>query len=248
MLTCIYRFLPDGRIILADRTNRKLKMFTSNFMPITDLNLSSKPWDVTLVNDKEVAVSLPAECRIQIVSIDGSYLTLTRSISTDEPCFGLCYSDGKFLTVTYDGDPPNLKILSPTGQELTYVCVDDDGFTLFSKPVYVTCTPKVDQIYVADERLGCVVKLKETGELNFSYSALDLGHAAGIALDNGGNIYTCGPSSNSVHVISPSGERVKVLVTGESISYPRAVAYEPREKKLLVTQGDKDVVKVYSLA
>jgi DNA-binding beta-propeller fold protein YncE len=103
-------------------------------------------------------------------------------------------------------------------------------------------------MYVSDERLGCVVNLKETGELNFNYSAMDLGNAAGITLDKEGNIYVCGNTSNSVHVVSPSGERVKVLVTGETISYPRAVAYEPREKKLLVTQGDKDIVKIYSLA
>lgn len=241
-------FLPDGRILLADRTNRKLKLFTGNFLPLTELSLSSKPWDVALISNNEVAVTLPAECRIQFVTVDGSYITQTRSISTDEPCFGMCYTDGKILTVTYDGDPPNLKVLSPAGKELTYVCVDDDGFALFSKPIYVTCTPKATQIYVSDERMGCVINLKETGELNFNYSALDLGNAAGITLDKDGNIYVCGNTSNSVHMVSPSGERVKVLVTGETISYPRAIAYEPREKKLLVTQGDKDIVKVYSLA
>lgn len=242
------RFLFDGRILLADRTNRKLKLFTSNFQPVQELQLSSKPWDLTQISDKEVAVTLPAECRIQFVSIEASCISQSRSISTDEPCFGVCYADGKILTVTYDGDPPNLKILSLTGKELTYVSVDDDGFALFSKPVYVACNPKADQIFVSDERMGCVVNLKESGELNFNYSALDLGHAAGITLDADGNIYVCGNTSNSVHVLSPSGEKVKVLVTGDSISYPRAVAFEPREMKLLVTQGDKDIVKVYSLA
>lgn len=216
-------------------------------MPVTELTLSSKPWDLTLT-DKDIAVSLPTECKIQFVTVTGSYLTQTRYISTDEPCFGVCYTDGKILTVTYDGNPPNLKILSLTGKELTYVCVDDDGFTLFSKPVYVACTAKANEIYVSDERLGCVVNLTETGSLNFNYSALDLGNAAGICLDTDGNIYVCGNTSNSVHVVSPSGERVKVLVTGETITYPRAVAYEAREKKLLVTQGDQDIVKVYSLA
>ncbi|KAH3810224.1 uncharacterized protein LOC127834379 [Dreissena polymorpha] len=241
-------FLADGHILLADRTNRKLKLFTSSFSPVMQLALSSKPWDVTGTSDREVAVSLPAECRIQFVAVEGSSLVPIRTISTDEPCFGVCYADGKILTVTYDGDPPNLKVLSTTGKELTYVCVDDDGFPLFSKPVYVTCTPKAEQIYVSDERLGCVVILKETGELNFAYSAMDLGNAAGLAIDTEGNIYVCGANSNSVHVVSPSGERVKVLVTGDNISYPRAVAYNAREKKLLVTQGDQDYVKVYNLA
>ncbi|KAL4218858.1 Tripartite motif-containing protein 45 [Mactra antiquata] len=241
-------FLPDGRILLADRTNRKLKLFNSNFVPVVELALSSKPWDVALITGKEVAVSLPAECRLQFVEIDASHMRLTRSFSTDEPCFGVCHTNGKILTVTYDGDPPNLKILSPSGKELTYVCVDDDGFTLFSKPVYVTCTPNAKEIYVTDERLGCVVNLKETGELNFNYSALDLGNAAGITVDASGKIFVCGNSSNTVHMVAPNGEKVSVLVTGDTISYPRAVAYEPREKKLLITQGDKDIVKMYSLA
>ena len=250
-LTCWFTgalFLPDGRIILADRTNRKLKLFTSNFNAVSELVLSSKPWDVTVMSDKEIAVSLPTECRIQFVTVSPRTMTTTRMISTEEPCYGIHQVNGKIMAVTYDGDPPNLKILSPEGQELTYVCVDEDGFTLFSKPLYVASSPNGNDIFVADERLGCVIDLTENGELNFTYSAMDLGHAAGIAIDNDGNIYVCGNTSNSVHVLSPQGDRVKVLVTGENISYPRAIAYEPKEKKLLVTQGDKDVVKVYSLA
>lgn len=241
-------FLSDGRILLADRTNRKLKLFTGNFKPVTELGLSSKPWDITKVSENEIAVSLPAECKLEFVTVTSSSITPTRSIFTDEPCFGICHASGKILTVTYDGDPPNLKILSMTGKELTYVCVDDNGFPLFSKPVYVTCTPNVSDIYVSDERLGCVVILKEIGELNFNSSAIDLGHAAGLTLDREGNVYVCGSTSNTVHVVSPLMDRVKVLVTGERISYPRAIVFEPREKKLLVTQGDQDIVKVYSLA
>lgn len=241
-------FMMDGRILLADRTNRKLKLFTGNFNPVMELGLSSKPWDITIVSESEVAVSLPAECKIEFVTVSGPSLTPTRSIFTDEPCFGICHASGKLLTVTYDGDPPNLKILSLTGKELTYVCVDDNGFPLFSKPVYVTCSPSAADIFVSDERLGCVVILKETGELNFNSSAMDLGHAAGLTLDSQGNLYVCGSTSNTVHLVTMAMDRVKVLLTGEHISYPRAVAFEPREKKLLVTQGNQDTVKVYSLA
>lgn len=241
-------FMTDGRILLADRTNRKLKLFTGNFNPVSELSVSSKPWDITSVSENEVAVSLPAECKIEFITISGTMITPTRSIFTDEPCFGICHANGKLLTVTYDGDPPNLKILSMTGKELTYVCVDDNGFPLFSKPVYVACSANASDIYVSDERLGCVVILKEMGELNFHSSAMDLGHAAGLTLDRDGNIYVCGSTSNTVHVVSAQMDRVKVLVTGENVSYPRAIAFEPREKKLLVTQGDQDIVKVYSLA
>ena len=241
-------FINDGRILLADRTNRKLKLFTGNFKPVSELSVSSKPWDITLVGENEVAMSLPAESKIEFITISGTLISPTRSIFTDEPCFGICHANGKLLTVTYDGDPPNLKILSMTGKELTYVCVDDNGFPLFSKPVYVTCSPNASDIYVSDERLGCVVILKEIGELNFNSSAMDLGHAAGLVLDKDGNVYVCGSTSNTVHVVSSAMDRVKVLVTGENISYPRAIAFEPREKKLLVTQGDQDIVKVYNLA
>ena len=242
------KFLSDGRILLADRTNRKLKLFSSSFNAESELLLSSKPWDVTVISDKEVAVSLPAESQIQFVSVSQTNMAATRAFYTDEPCFGIHYVDGKIMGVTYDGDPPNLKIMSVEGQELTYASVDEDGFTLFSKPVYVASNANGSEIFVVDERLGCVVNLTEKGERHFTYAAMDLGHAAGIATDNEGNIYICGNTSNTVHVLSPEGNRIKVLVTGEDISYPRAIAFEPKEQRLLVTQGDKDIVKVYSLA
>lgn len=242
------QFLQDGRILLADRTNRKLKLFSRDFSAVAELALSSKPWDLAVISDRIVAVSLPTECRIQFVAVSQSVMSTVRTIPTEEPCFGIHHANGKIMAVTYDGDPPNLKILSLEGEELTYVSVDEDGFTLFSKPIYVSSNSNGSEIYVTDERLGCVVNLTENGELNFTYSAMDLGHAAGITLDNDGNVYVCGNTSNSVHVLNSQGDRVKVLVNGENISYPRAIAFEPKEKKLLVTQGDKDVVKVYSLA
>ena len=241
------QFLHDGRILLVDRNNRKLKMFSKDFNVISELVFSSKPWDVTVISNREVAITLPEECRIQFVSVSLTVMSFVRAICTEDPCFGIHYANGKIMTVAYDGDPPNLKVLSPEGEELTYVSVDADGFTLFSKPIYVTSTPDGSEIFVTDERLGSVINLTENGELNFTYSAIDLGHAAGILLDNDANIYVCGNTSNTVQVLNSKGDRVKILATGENISYPRAIAYEPKEKKLLVTQGDKDDVKIYSL-
>ncbi|KAL3870559.1 hypothetical protein ACJMK2_038611 [Sinanodonta woodiana] len=240
-------FLPDSRILLADRTNKKLKLYSSVLQLITYLTLSSKPWDVTTLPNNEVAVSLPSEKTIQIVHVMSVSMSTSRVIATDDQCYGIHYVDGKILAVSYDGDPPHLKILSTDGEELAIIATDDDGFILFSKPIYVTATSDGSQIYVSDERLGCLVCLKNNGDHNFTYSAMDLGHAAGVTLDREGNIYVCGNTSNSVHVVSPQGDRVKVLVT-DGISYPRAITFEPKEKKLLITQGDKDVVKIYSLA
>ena len=242
------QFLHDGRILLVDRTNKKLKMFSKDFNAISELLFYSKPWDVTVISNKEVAVSLPEECRIQFVSVAKDSLSFVRTISTEDPCFGIHYANEKIMMVAYDGNPPNLTILTPDGEELTYVSVDEDGFTLFSKPIYVTSTPNGSEIYVTDERLGSVINLSENGELKFTYSAMDLGHAAGIALDNDANVYVCANTSNTVQVLNSKGDRIKILANGEDISYPRAIAYEPREKRLLVTQGDKDMVKIYSLA
>ena len=242
------QFLQDGRILLVDRTNRKLKMFSKDFNVIAELLFYSKPWDVTVISNKEVAVSLPEECRIQFVSISKNSLSFLRTISTEDPCFGVHYVNEKLMTVAYDGDPPNLKILTLEGDELTYVSVDEDGYTLFSKPIYVTSTPDGSEIYVTDERLGSVINLTENGELKFTYSAMDLGHAAGITLDSDANVYVCANTSNTVQVLNSKGDRIKVLASGEDISYPRAIAYEPKEKLLLVTQGDKDEVKIYSLS
>ena len=238
-------FLADGRLVLVDRANRKLKLFGKNYRLLNAISFSSKPWDVTVVNETEVAVSLPEEHGIQLMSLEDDDVSPTEYFNTDEACFGLKFVRGKFLALCYDGRPPSLKIISSDGRELAAIAADDDGSPLFSRPIYVTSNSAGTVIYVSDERRGNITTLTETSEHCFTYSTLDMNHAAGLTLDREGHLFVCRNHSKSVQVVSPEGDRVKTIISRDEVSYPRAIALDAKEERLLITQGDKSVVKIY---
>ncbi|KAK3087461.1 hypothetical protein FSP39_006211 [Pinctada imbricata] len=222
-------FLADGSLVLVDRANKKLKLFSKTYRLLNSLTFSSKPWDVTVINETEVAVSLPEEHGIQLFSLANDFISPTEYFSTDEACFGIKFVRGKFLALCYDGRPPSLKIISSDGRELAAIASDDDGSPLFSRPIYVTSNTAGTIIYISDERRGNITTLTETSEHCFTYSTLEMNHAAGLTLDREGNLYVCRNHSKSVQVVSPEGERVKTIISRDEVSYPRAIALDAKE-------------------
>lgn len=240
-------FLVDGRLLLVDRQNKKIKLFAKNYRLLNSMDFASKPWDVDIISSTEVAVTLPEERAIQILNVDDVNFSLGDYFITSEACFGIKFVRGRFFTLAYDGFPPSLLILDSNGKELASVAYDDDGSQLFSRPIYITSNTKGSLIYVADERRGSVTTLIETAEHCYSYSSVELGHAAGLALDNEENLYVCRNHAKSVQVVSPEGDRVKTLISHDMISYPRAIAFDVNDERLLITQGDKSEVKIFQL-
>jgi hypothetical protein len=204
------------------------------------MDFASKPWDVDIISSTEVAVTLPEERAIQILNVDDVNFSLGDYFITSEACFGIKFVRGKFFTLAYDEFPPSLIILDSNGKELASVAYDDDGSQLFSRPIYM----KGSLIYVADERRGSVTTLIETAEHCYSYSSVELGHAAELALNNEENQYICRNHTKSVQV---GGDRVKTLISHDMISYPRAIAFDVNGERLLITQGDKSEVKIFQL-
>ena len=57
----------------------------------------------------------------------------------------------------------------------------------------------------------------------------------GISVDNNGNVYVVGFSSNSVVVISPDGQRHRQLLSSkDGLSFPRVLDYDSSTNRLLV--------------
>jgi DNA-binding beta-propeller fold protein YncE len=57
----------------------------------------------------------------------------------------------------------------------------------------------------------------------------------GISIDNDGNVYVVGYSTNNVVVISPDGQRHrKLLASNDDLSYPTVLDYDKSTNRLLV--------------
>jgi DNA-binding beta-propeller fold protein YncE len=76
--------------------------------------------------------------------------------------------------------------------------------------------------------------LHGTTQWEFKYSSV-LQDPRGISVDNDGNVYVVGCSSNNVVVISPDGQRHRqVLSSKDGLVNPRVLDYDKATNRLLV--------------
>lgn len=67
ILGCVV--LPDGQVVLCDNKNNKLKLLSKAFTLKGSLTLTGSPWDISVVNDSTVIVTLPNMCQLQYIAV-----------------------------------------------------------------------------------------------------------------------------------------------------------------------------------
>ncbi|KAL3853140.1 hypothetical protein ACJMK2_016710 [Sinanodonta woodiana] len=244
-------FLENDHVLLVDNANEKLKLFTTDGDLLSELELSSAPWDVTIINASTAATTLPDEKTVLLVNINNECITPIEQFKTSCKCYGIAYSySEKTLAVTCDtayNEKASIKILTVGGKELKELVTDNTGQVLFNSPSYVASNPFTNDIYVTDETNNTVTGLTLDGSLRFRYTENYLKLPTGVAADSHGCVYICGNGSCDVHQLSREGKRIKILLDG--VVHPRAISFEPYGDKFLVTSDGsfKSTVLIYKL-
>ena len=237
--------LSDGRIALADYDNHNVKLFDSKLYRGIQLRLSSGPWDVTVTGQKELALSLPFEGKIQFVQVSDQLKT-TRAIKMDMDCYGLVCNNQELIVVCNDYlIGPAVQVVSLTGRVKQTIDIDREGNRILIDPYYLTVTPTGKQIYVSDkDRIVC---MDRHGNVTSVYQDPSLRNARGIDMDSEGNLYVCGYMSNNVYQITMHGIDFRCLVGKNNVYDPWTVRYNATGGTLLVTCDQTDMVQVFSL-
>ncbi|WAR09985.1 hypothetical protein MAR_035061 [Mya arenaria] len=74
-------FLLDDKVVVADATNKKVKVFGADLKPYAHIETQTAPRDVTIVSATEVACTLPND-------------------RLDVECYGICHADGAFYVTS----------------------------------------------------------------------------------------------------------------------------------------------------
>ena len=245
-------FLPDEKLILVDNANEKLKLFTLEGDLLSELVLSTPPWDITCIPGGMAAVTLPVEKKILVVSAANSdCITPIEQFKTTGKCYGIAYSYyQKELVVACDtpsDGQATVKALSLLGQEVRDLRLDANGDVMFTRPNYVATNPFNADVYLSDGSNGTVTGVTMKGDFRFRYSENYLKLPTGIAADNHGCVYVCGNGSCDIHQLSRDGKRIRLLMDG--LHHPRAISFDPYEERFLVTSDGsyKSIVHIYEL-
>ncbi|KAL3891386.1 hypothetical protein ACJMK2_003648 [Sinanodonta woodiana] len=82
-------FLPGDRVMLADHKNNRCILLSSSYQFITSHTLTGQPFNICVLDDQKVAVSLYNQNKIQILSMIGDIIRPVRLITTNYNCNGI---------------------------------------------------------------------------------------------------------------------------------------------------------------
>ena len=242
-------FMPGDRVVLCDRYNYKLKLLDNSFKLQASLDLPRGAWDISVVNDTTVIITLPDKKQLQYIEV-APRLKIGRVLQLDKPCWGVqvvgrdiyvtCHSN-----VSGDNDG-EVRILDNNGNLKKRLGVNQDKTFMFKFPYYLSVSVKSYKIYVSDAGQDSVTCLKSDGTVIFQYNDPELSTPSGLCVDDEDNVIVCGWKCHNIHVVTAAGKKSSVILTNkDGIKYPRCVAYRQTDHTLILGCYDNDNLNVY---
>ena len=218
-------FMPNGELILSDWSNCSLKALNNTYFTQKEqLNLSSAPWDLCLVEADKIVITQPLTKSLLFMKVVPR-LKSSSSISLDQKCRGVAVQDG-FIYVSFESG--EIRILDRTGQQQRNVY---SGFS-FQTPYYISVTP-TGMVYVSEHGVNNIRGLTD-GKETTNLSDVGIVSPMGVYIDGENNILVCEQFSHNLKLIDAKGLTSKVLYGTEGLHSPCTVSVRPTDNTLIV--------------
>lgn len=223
-------FLPDGRLVVADSNNDKL--YTMN----THLDILGKysgpAFDVAVVSDNEVAITIKRKCSIELLHISKSdVFTLTRTLKTTVPYDLICMMNETTFLVQPEENPCMLRMITLNGEE-TDIGNVIEHYNHSKGMAYIR---NRDTLVLTDEQSDVVYMGDRTGKCFITRDVKDeaIKSPLGVCVGQKGNVFVCSHINDSLVQLSPSG---KVLCSRKLLKAinPRTLCISKDDRTLAV--------------
>ncbi|KAL3860364.1 hypothetical protein ACJMK2_010500 [Sinanodonta woodiana] len=227
----------DGDFLLSDYNNAKVKLFDQYGIFRSSVKLDSGPRGVAYLYERKVAVSLPDQNMIKMLSIEGKYLVHYRDIYTQFKTYRLAYyGNQKMVAICYAMSSKSLTVINPTGGVERHITKKRDF-----KGLGGVCFDSIKSyVYVSDRDSISAYNYSGKQVFRNTYGRADL---RGMCCDFQGNMYVCSRDARQILQISADGRLVKTIVVPLS---PQDIAIEPMGNKIAVC-GLGNLVHLYRL-
>jgi DNA-binding beta-propeller fold protein YncE len=236
--------MEDGAIILADFSNNKLKRLHSHNYTVTDYcDLPAYPWQMCMINNTQVAVTVPSLMEINFISLEGKMKT-TNKIKTDFTCYGLAFANNN-LYISDGGTSVYIYTLS--GRKLKQFSKDQSGHKLFTDIHSIAVSKDATRIYVADFYNGLIV-LDNNGQVIKSFNDEQLEKASCCYLTEAGSVLVSGVVSNNVLQFTSVGELIGEVIKPDSRKENNnLVCCNQQMTKMYISRNGDDNIEVYDI-
>jgi hypothetical protein len=221
--------LPDGRMVFSCYSSSIVRFINKEGIELFQIGKDKTGYSiydtVYIKDNNSVAVSSGGwgskRC-ITIIDIESQEVMTT--ISMDTNIHGMAV---RGRTLYYSTRGKGLKMLNLSDRSVSDIISSDT-----SSVSYIATSG--DKLYYTNTNTVRCYDLHGTTQWEFKDKRVLQG-PLGISVDNDGNVYVVGYSTNSVVVISPDGQRHRqLLASKDGLSYPRVLDYDKSTSRLLV--------------
>ena len=225
-------FLPEGRMALSCFATATVSFINKEGVELFQIGkdkTGSYAYDTVYIKDNNtIAVSSGTGC-IAIIDIVSS--EVLAPISMDTKCFGMAIRGG---TIYYCAWEKGLKMINIRDKSVSDIINSDMTY------VYYVATSE-DKLYYANYEKHTVICCDLHGTTLWEFNGEHvLQNPRGITVDNDGNVYVVGYTSNNVVLISPDGQRhIQLLSSKDDLVKPCVLEYDKSTNRLLVVNEER---------
>ena len=237
--TCITGMacLRDGTLVVADSFNQSLKVFDSNFVHQSSINLTTSPWSLAVNGENKILVTLPDFKQICQFSVEDNTLTKELTFEAGGECLGVVDAETEVILSCYDGDIAELIAVNKQGGvSRKSIHHAKDEKCILKRPNYLQKNNECTVLYVSDADMGLYgISIADLETVVFLYRSTKLLCPLGIGVDNTGHIFVCGGQSHNIHELTPNGELCRIVTTKKQTPSPQCVSFHTYNRTLLAS-------------
>jgi hypothetical protein len=244
--------ISDTQMVIADYNNNSIKMIeVVTGALVSKITLSSQPYDVIKLPDNKLAVAIPNERCIQMVSYNNVLLTLDRRIDVGEECKCVAYGQGK-LVVGCGCNPGKLVILDTEGN-ITHVF---DAIGLFDSPEKIVISSDEKFMYVSNykDTHAVMCKMDWEGTVVQMYENQKFVFPKAIQEIEDGTLLVYYRESQKIERLSSNFKKCEVVGLENADLYsPNVVTYSDKDHRLFISCSSSmfldgnDTIKVFNV-
>ena len=232
----------DGRILMVDGGNEKIKMLTADRQRLLQLQFNGMYVDITVYNNTTAVAA--GYHNLLFIGISEDSLAMKKTVSVAFFIYAIQTCGNNLLVSCMDGYVCSVNLITTAGEPLWSVSEHQTGHKLFYYHDCIACYRdqcrvvtdcNKDRITVLDGDTGGVIKV----------ITVEKKSPHGVTTDNNGNFYICYRDSDEIGIWNKDMTSSRVLVTTRRL--PQAVGYDSFRNQLIVSYPRSNEVECYNL-